>query len=240
MTKKTEFTQEMIDDLSNLGDKKFSKKWKVSLPLIIRRRRELGIKSFNKQYGIKEHKFENGIEYKWCPMGDGHWDILDNFSFSKDRLDGRRGLCKLHNIEVGRKSYIESNGRERSKQYRQTDSGKTSLRRVWRKQKAIKDNAYVLWDSGIEERAYNLFGGSCAYCGIKVDFLKIEFDHFVPIKNGGKTEPSNMLPCCTKCNHGKGGKFTKDAWEWLSERFGIERADYVYQDCVTKLTILGE
>lgn len=46
----------------------------------------------------------------------------------------------------------------------------------------------------------NLFQGKCAYCGESQD---VTFDHIVPIVNGGKSVPENMVPCCLRCNKSK-------------------------------------
>jgi 5-methylcytosine-specific restriction endonuclease McrA len=235
MSNKKVLTQEMLEDLSRMGDVEFCKKWNCSRNIPIKRRKELGIESFNKQHGTIPHKFFENEAYKWCPSGGGHWENIKLYNKSSTRYDGLCGLCRTHTIENGKIYYVKNNRKEEAQRWRKTDGGKKSLRRTWRRSKAIKDDAYVLWEREHEERAYDVFDGACAYCGVKVPFLKIEFDHFVPIKNGGKTEPCNMLPCCTKCNHGVNGKFTRDAWEWLSDRFGTERASYIYNNCRQKL-----
>ena len=239
MSKHKPITTEMITDLSLMGDKEFAKKWGTSRQYPIRNRKRLGISAYNLQHNTNPHKFENGKEYKYCPNGDGHWEDVELFNKSTTRYDGLCGICRRHSLEASRRYYIKNDGAKRAREWAKTESGKKSRRRTWRITKALKDNAYVMWLPEHEERAYDLFGGSCAYCGIKVPFLKIEFDHFVPIKSGGKTEPSNMLPCCKKCNHGVGGKFTKDAWEWLLTKFGVERAQYIFSDCEEKLQELG-
>jgi 5-methylcytosine-specific restriction endonuclease McrA len=233
-------TEEMIEDLSKMGDVEFSKKWNISRRLIIKRRKELEIRPFNNQHGLREHKIENGIEYKYCPNDGGHWEDVKLFRVSNTRHDGLAGICKKHSIDAERKRYQEQNGKEKAQKYRKTDSGKKSLRNVWRKQTAIKKDAYVLWKPEHEQRAYKAFGGCCAYCGIEVPFLKIEFDHFIPITKGGKTEPSNMVPCCTLCNHGAGGKFNKDPWKWISTRFHPEFASDIYTNCIKKLQELSQ
>lgn len=229
----------MIEDLGKMGDKEFAQKWETSRQYPIRNRKRLGIPSHNKQHNTIPHRFENGNEYKYCPNGGGHWENILLFNKSSTRYDGLCGICREHSLEAGKRYYIKNDGAKRNREWRKTDSGKKSLRRTWRRSKAIKDDAYIFWDAECEQKAYDIFDGSCAYCGIKVDFLKIEFDHFIPIKGGGKTEPGNMLPCCTRCNHGVGGKFKRDAWEWLSERFGLERAGYIWNYCTEKLAYLG-
>lgn len=239
MSKHKPITPEMIGNLSNMGDKDFMKKWGTSRQYPIRNRKRLNIPPFNNQHGTREHRFEGSIEYKYCPSDGGHWaELLGNFGIAKERIDGYRAICKFHEAEKRKEESVRTRSLERAKVWRKTDGGRKSLRKTWRKVKAKKVEAYVLWEHKHEERAYNVFDGSCAYCGLKVDFLKIEFDHFVPIKNGGKTEPGNMLPCCKKCNHGVGGKFTKDAWEWLQSRFSLERAGHIYNDCKEKLLYL--
>ena len=45
----------------------------------------------------------------------------------------------------------------------------------------------------------------CAYCGKQItnpnDFTQ---DHQLPLSRGGKTEPSNLVPACMRCNEEKG------------------------------------
>ena len=47
----------------------------------------------------------------------------------------------------------------------------------------------------------------CHYCGTlpSVD-NPMTADHRVPVVKGGKTEPSNYVPACRRCNSGKGAK----------------------------------
>lgn len=237
--KPKEITQGMLEDLSKMGDKEWAEKYNTFRQYPIRLRKKRGIASYNIQHNTKLHKIAGGIEYKWCPMGGGHWDTLNRFSVSKSRFDGLRGICKEHDKEVSKKSYRVRDGAKVAREWSKTPSGRESKRTTWRKEKAKKLDAYVLWTPEHEHRAYEYFGEACAYCGVRVPFLKIEFDHFVPVSRSGKTHPSNMLPCCKKCNHGVGGKFSKDVWEWLLEKFGEDRAKYVYNVCKDGLEILG-
>lgn len=240
MSKHKPITQEMIADLSRMGDKDFAEKWGTSRQYPIRNRKRLGIIPFNAQSGLRERKVIDGVEHKFCPRGGGHYCPITEFGKANNRFDGLRGLCKHHEHQDLRKAYHEGNGKEKAQAWRGTNSGKESLRRTWRRSKAIKDNAYILWLPEHEQAAYNYFGGRCSYCGKPVEFLKVEFDHFIPIKNGGKTHPSNMLPSCHKCNHGKGGKFTREALEWLREKFGELNGNMIYLVCQTALSQLGE
>lgn len=242
MTKRKEVTQEMIDDLFRMGDKLYSEKWSVSRPWIIRTRRGLGIAPYTLQHGLREHKIANGKELKYCPRDGGHWEEVEGFGKANNRYDGLRGICRTHEMLRAKELHSQNpeKANKRARLWTKTESGRKSKRTTWRKQKAKKVDAYVLWLPEHEQRAYEYFGGRCSYCGKSIDFLQTEFDHFVPIKSGGKTHPNNMLPCCKKCNHGTGGKFTREALEWLHEKFGELNGNMIYLVCQTALAQLGD
>lgn len=229
-------TDELKNDLFSMGDVDISRKWGIHRKTLVAIRKREGIKSFNNQHGTKEHKFENGIEYKWCQKG--HWEPLDNFHVSRARWDGHKGWCKQHCNESNKRNYYERGGKVTSDKWKKSEKGREYLRRTWRKEKAKDDNAYVFWDKACEERAYAEFDKKCAYCGVGLEFIKLEFDHFIPVSIGGKTEPKNMLPCCRECNHGTGGKFDRDAMEWMTEKFGENRAILIYRDIKKHLRVL--
>lgn len=242
MTKQRELTQEMLEDLSKMGDKEWANKYNTFRQYPIRVRKRLGIPSFNSQCGLREHRFEGGNEYKYCPRDGGHWDVVGNFGKANNRYDGLRGICHSHELQRTRELHKldPEKANSRARRWSKTESGRNSTRNIWRRARAKKQDAYVLWLPEHEQAAYNYFGGRCSYCGKPVEFLKVEFDHFIPIKNGGKTHPSNMLPSCHKCNHGKGGKFTREALEWLREKFGELNGNMIYLVCQTALSQLGE
>jgi 5-methylcytosine-specific restriction endonuclease McrA len=183
-----------------------------------------------------EHKFIDGIECKWCPSGK-HWVSLNGFYKCSTRYDGVGGICIEHIKKTVKIYNSAEEHRKKIREYKKTPSGRESQRRLWRRKKAEKEDAYVSWLKKDEHFAYDLFDHQCAYCGFQLDFLTLEFDHFIPIKMGGKTEPGNMVPCCYVCNHGDGGKFAKDALEWLTEKFGERAAILIYQDVKKKLRL---
>lgn len=234
MTKKRIPTQEMLDDLSAMGDKDYMKKWNVSRIVPIKLRKRHGIKSFTPKHGIKR-KTVGEIEYKWCPRSGGHWSPLSEFHLSPTRAGGYRGVCETHEKEDRLGAYHSNGGKEKAQAWRKTLGAKKSLRNTWRKQKAIKSDAYVSWTREDEIKAYEAFNRKCAYCGIEVDFLKLEFDHYIPIALGGKTEPKNMLPCCSVCNHGVGGKFKREPEEWIRSRFAPEYVPQIIENIRQKL-----
>jgi 5-methylcytosine-specific restriction endonuclease McrA len=301
MPPKIIFTQEMIDDLYKMGDRDFEKKWDITHPPIHNFRIAHNIPSFTIPCGTIPHKFENGIEYKWCGYNSGHWELLENFYKSKRNYDGLGRTCKVHLFKSHRKSLKKRRGVDwkpkfrgiahnfidgvehkwcpvgkhwvlldgfykcstrydgvagvciqhskeytkiyakteksiqRTRAWKQSPNGKECARRTWRRKKAEKERVYISWLKSDEHFAYDLFDHKCAYCGTEIEFLTLEFDHFVPIKLGGLTEPKNMVPCCYVCNHGDGGKFAKDALEWLTEKFGERIALLIYLDVKKKL-----
>lgn len=239
MPKKIVFTDEMIKDLSLMGDVDFSEKWRINRITIIRRRKELGIRSFNNQHGTKEHIWlasstdpKGYKEHKWCQKG--HWEPVENFGVHSSRWDGLRGFCKTHEQYIAHISY-DKNGVDRAKTWRKTDNGKLSLRNTWRKERSKKKEAFIKWDKEDEQYAYNLFDHRCAYCGKPLEFSTLEFDHFIPLALGGKTSPRNMVPCCKSCNHGKGGKFKQEPYAWLIQKYGETIGDSLYKTIKRKL-----
>ena len=221
----------MIDDLSKMCDQDFMAKWDTSRQYPIRARKRLGIKSFTNQHGTVEHKFENRIEYKFCQHKE-HWEPISNFGKNRSRWDGLRGWCKACENEKNHKYYDENNGAKKRRDWIKTESGRKSrratMRKVWMKRRAY----YVKFDLSDEERIYRACKKSCAYCKTPVDFDELEFDHFIPVQMGGKTEPKNMLPSCSSCNRGRGGKFHKEPRVWLVKKFGQRFGEMIYQDCI--------
>ncbi len=50
-----------------------------------------------------------------------------------------------------------------------------------------------------------LYDYKCAYCGVRMK-SGMTLDHIIPRSRGGKTEFSNVVPCCLKCNNIKDNK----------------------------------
>ena len=51
----------------------------------------------------------------------------------------------------------------------------------------------------------------CQYCGHRFESQDLTFDHVVPKRYGGKTEWSNIVTCCYRCNGKKGARTLKDS-----------------------------
>lgn len=226
-------SQEMLDDYLIMGDKDLSNKYGVSRRLIIKIRKDYNLPRFNNQHGTKEHKFENGEEYKWCQKG--HWELVSNFGKHTSRYDGLRGWCKSCEHEKNIEYYDKNDGAAVMRRWLQTETGRNSRSATMRKVYEKRRGCYVKFDLQDERNAYDACGGQCAYCKVPVEFSVVEFDHFLPVKLGGKTEVSNMLPACKTCNRSKRDKMPQD---WIIKKFGIVLGEQIYNDCVSILQTL--
>lgn len=231
-------SQEMLDDLSKMGDQDFVAKWHVSRIVPIKLRKRYGIQSFNKQHGTVEHRIgDDGHEYKYCQQG--HWELVINFGKNRTRWDGLRGWCKPCERKKNGIYYDVNDGAKKARNYVKTEKGKESRRSTMRRVWAKRRGCYVKFELEDEKKIYDLCNQSCAYCKIPVGFDELEFDHFIPVKLGGLTKPDNMLPSCPTCNRGKGGKRDKDPYQWLLTRFGAVIGEQIYLECVSILEKLA-
>ncbi len=64
--------------------------------------------------------------------------------------------------------------------------------------KKEKHKARVLRNSQWWKRKRS--SGICHYCNNKFAPGELTMDHVIPIARGGKTEKSNVVPCCKECN----------------------------------------
>jgi hypothetical protein len=76
------------------------------------------------------------------------------------------------------------------------------------------------------------FGYCCAACGRQRGLWHtIVADHWIPLKKGGGTVRTNLVPLCHSINMGAGGcngsKHDKDANQWLIEKFGKRKAKQI-------------
>lgn len=61
---------------------------------------------------------------------------------------------------------------------------------------------------------------TCQYCGQKAPNCLLEVDHKIPVSEGGKDEPDNLVAACYACNRGKAG---------LNEMLNRQRKPKLYQ-----------
>lgn len=51
----------------------------------------------------------------------------------------------------------------------------------------------------------------CQYCGQRSESEDLTFDHVIPKRYGGRTQWTNIVTCCHRCNRIKGGRTLKEA-----------------------------
>ena len=70
----------------------------------------------------------------------------------------------------------------------------------------IEDERRKMSDS-LRYRVLERDGFCCQICGSKrIDGIKLEVDHIVPISKGGRTELNNLQTLCERCNRGKSNR----------------------------------
>jgi 5-methylcytosine-specific restriction protein A len=80
--------------------------------------------------------------------------------------------------------------------------------------KKEKQKARVLRNSQWWKR--KRFSGICHYCNNKFIPNELTMDHAIPIARGGKTEKSNVVPCCKACNTKKKQLLPTEWKEYMS------------------------
>lgn len=225
------FTQDMVDDLGKMGNKDFEKKWGISQVTISNARKKYD-KKFNNIGGKIDHKIIDGVECKWCSKK--HWEPLCSFTKYSPGWDGLASMCNFHRHEFKKVSRIrcDENGKQRAK--RKDPAYKERFRAKDQRSHSIRKHAHISWTDGDSVFVHELFNHRCAYCGKDVTD-KFEIDHFRPIKLGGLTEPKNMVLSCPKCNHEKNAF---EPMEWLTKKFGEDRAILIYRDIKNKLKLV--
>jgi len=75
-------------------------------------------------------------------------------------------------------------------------------------QKSIKYQRDIMTDS-LRYKILKRDGFKCSVCGAsaKLDGVKLEVDHIIPVSKGGLTVESNLQTLCERCNRGKSNKY---------------------------------
>jgi len=71
----------------------------------------------------------------------------------------------------------------------------------------------------------------CPYCGKSISESDCHIDHIIPIAKGGSHSITNIIPCCSDCNHRKSAAHIED---WL------ERLDNKHKRLVKKIMANNE
>lgn len=133
--------------------------------------------------GAHERRAHAAVGERWCRLCQA-WRPADNVT--------KQGLCREHQRAADRALYAEN---ERHRQARRAHS--------IRHKRGVEPVPPEAQEMLLEE-----FEGLCAYC----DKPSETWDHVVPVKKGGRTEPGNILPACNSCNS---SKRDRDLDEWL-------------------------
>lgn len=86
------------------------------------------------------------------------------------------------------------------------------------------------------QNALNYFYGCCAICGRQQGFFHtLAMDHWIPLSSSNcpGTVPSNIVPLChgiDGCNNSKGNR---DALEWLTSKYGKQKAKEKFNNIQT-------
>ena len=80
------------------------------------------------------------------------------------------------------------------------------------------------WRKSDMQMAIEYFNNNCCICDVPLGLLvKTHFDHWIPLSDSTcpGTVRKNMVPMCEKCNISKNNR---NAFEWLNNKYGTERA----------------
>jgi len=58
--------------------------------------------------------------------------------------------------------------------------------------------------------------GICHYCSRHFPPKSLTMDHLIPLTRGGRSEKSNLVPCCKECNKAKGNLLPTEWEEYLA------------------------
>lgn len=99
----------------------------------------------------------------------------------------------------------------------------SQARRIARKRDS--ENTFTSQDWKI---ALGYFDNKCAVCNRPAGlFRKLAMDHWVALSKGGSTTPKNIVPLCDGFGGCNESKHNRDATEWLTERYGKQKAKQI-------------
>lgn len=144
--------------------------------------------------------------------------LIEDFARCKSRKDGRNPQCKACQAEYDRQ-YREANQEKRLEYYRQyyesNREGRRKYYRQWQQENPDKvraNNALrrarkleATTEEFTPEDVKRIWGENpvCVYCQERP---AEHWDHFVPLKLGGRHAVYNLFPACAECNSRKHAK----------------------------------
>lgn len=158
---------------------------------------------------------------KWCTFCKA-WHPRTIFGVDKSRGDGLSASCRGRANRHPPPSREERRARA-NEAYRRYYAGPAgaSIRERARARKRGLDAIPAWWREEQLERG-------CAYCG---DYATT-IDHVIPVADGGKSEPGNLVPACGTCNS---KKKHSDPVPWIDRM----RTEFIEQIAVRPLSGCG-
>ncbi len=110
--------------------------------------------------------------------------------------------------------YFDEGNRQRrlqyAKDYVKQNYEKVSLnqRRSHHKRRTVMERARGSWTPTQWRELCKKYGNKCLCCGKEEPFIKLTFDHVIPVSKGGDNTIENAQPLCKICNARKGVKDT--------------------------------
>jgi 5-methylcytosine-specific restriction endonuclease McrA len=155
---------------------------------------------------------------KWC-WRCAAWHPTDAFGLDRSRDDGRAAQCLASRRTPKRPPKTRE---ERRADYRRwyREQGAPAVRaRVHARKRGVAPIPLTAQRMILAE-----FDGLCAYC----DRRATTWDHVIPVSQGGRTSPGNVVPACGPCN---ASKRSHDIWEWCARK-GIVPRDAFFERVV--------
>lgn len=72
--------------------------------------------------------------------------------------------------------------------------------------KAIVRKSQLSISGAVQQQIWYRDGFQCMFCGKSIPNVQLTVDHWIPVEQGGSSEPFNLISCCRRCNKDKGNR----------------------------------
>lgn len=134
-----------------------------------------------------------GQKYCWRCRG---WRDGSQFARDSSRWDGRASACFSCRRKPKQLRLIRPTPAESARLHYATDA---AFRRRRNQRTAARRRGVEVVPLEGCEALLEKFNNACAYCGGPAE----TWDHIVPVSQGGRTVPGNIVPACKSCNSKK-------------------------------------
>lgn len=128
---------------------------------------------------------------------------VEAFGADRSRWDGRAARCTACRRTPKQLPLIRETSAEYERRRYATDPDYRHRRR--QHVRSRKRGVEPMPIAGVEAMTER-FGGRCAYCSAPAT----TWDHIVPVSEGGRTAPGNILPACVSCNSRKKARHVEE------------------------------